>query len=541
MVADDFGVSDVYRAVASKCSGNASRLSDSDFRAALEKLKAEGFSGAKELIDKARADVSADIDHGDSGRGNDIDTHFKTYFRHCRGREGDVTPEKFVDFCETMFGRSRRVAIKFMKNEEQWRRERSMRGEKVDGSGKTADDDSEKLKQAQYVVRLMVAPSGEEFRKAVETFQLEASGLAGERIPLHEYKYGIVMPAADRTLDAIYRAERPDLDHVRVLMKDVGEALEYLHEKGIVHGDLKMQNIIRVDGKMQLIDLDAATRIGEPAANKFSSAVLPPELLYEIDGDQKHKEDIENHWAEDSKECTELWKKVGPKTGAAPTGEKLYGVRTFKTIEKGSSGKPVGNPPLPYDLVSAAVTLDVWSFGIILYTLLATKNFMPVTRDFDLVGADKIKAIVTGNQAFFDNKLKKVNGMDPVARDLLMKIFKRDPRERLQTMTDVLVQPFFSVLDQTRNLDGSTDKIIAEIRKWASIEEEREEEAKRRDEETKRRHEETMRLLASIKTDTMQIRDVSTKTLAQVHHLHVLTNHFCRNPSHGLVLCPRRC
>ena len=204
--ADDFGVSEEYRDVAMKRgSGDAHAQTEADFIGALHDLSKRGFRGARDL-------TVADRD-GDGGSTAGTDTaHYSSYFRHCDvNNDKTITPDEFVDFCETMFGRSRRVAMKFMKNEDQWRRERSMRGKDIDGvtaSGSGQDTDVEDMEtkalDTQYVVGLMDGPKDADFQEAVKSFRLEASG---EPVVLAEYKYGIVMPAADRTLDAIYRSE----------------------------------------------------------------------------------------------------------------------------------------------------------------------------------------------------------------------------------------------------------------------------------------------------------------------------------------------
>ena len=123
---------------------------------------------------------------------------------------------------------------------------------------------------------------------------------------LADYAYGIIMPEADRNLDSIFRSERPNLLHIKSMMHDVGEALQHCHSKGIIHGDLKMLNVVRVEGKMRLIDLDAAAIIDygkndmevvdddtegmddfcrlerRSCGVKFSSGVLPPEMFYQL-------------------------------------------------------------------------------------------------------------------------------------------------------------------------------------------------------------------------------------------------------------------
>ena len=52
-----------------------------------------------------------------------------------------------------------------------------------------------------------------------------------------------------------------------------------MHEKGVVHGDVKPRNVVRFHGKYVFIDMDASLEVGVPAENaKLSTAYAPPEL-----------------------------------------------------------------------------------------------------------------------------------------------------------------------------------------------------------------------------------------------------------------------
>ena len=64
-----------------------------------------------------------------------------------------------------------------------------------------------------------------------------------------------------------------------------------------MHGDLKLNNAIRINDSIKLIDMDAAGNIdnGDFAAAKFSSACLPPELFYDLKSDNEVKS-YEDFW-----------------------------------------------------------------------------------------------------------------------------------------------------------------------------------------------------------------------------------------------------
>lgn len=59
-----------------------------------------------------------------------------------------------------------------------------------------------------------------------------------------------------------------------------------MHRNGVMHGDVKPLNIMRCDGRVKLIDLDAsASLLNGYSGGKSSSAYLPPCLLVgEISG-----------------------------------------------------------------------------------------------------------------------------------------------------------------------------------------------------------------------------------------------------------------
>jgi serine/threonine protein kinase len=221
-----------------------------------------------------------------------------------------------------------------------------------------------------------------------------------------ERLYLLVMPLADRNLFVALKQERwagRDMEEVRYVYKQLLRAVEHMHEKGVLHADIKTLNIVRVGQHWKLIDLDAACEIGtEFVGHKSSSAYVPPELIY-----------------------------VDEAAGTAC-------VRSVVAVESGKAS---------YECVKAHPSFDVWSLGCILYQM-CTADVRPL---FAAGQDDNLSDDRTEEDSLFDlaewsldRKEKKLSRVvDPLARNLLGQMLHRDPLTR-PSLARVLAHPFIS-------------------------------------------------------------------------------------------------
>ena len=216
----------------------------------------------------------------------------------------------------------------------------------------------------------------------------------------------LVMPLADRNLFVALKQERwagKNIEEVRHVFVQLVHCVEHMHEKGVLHADLKTLNIVRTSGQWKLIDLDAACVIGqEPVGHKSSSAYVPPEAIY-----------------------------IDETTDSAC-------VRSVVAVNKGEEN---------YELLTAHPSFDVWSLGCILYQMCTTdvKPLFQGGQDDNLVGVrkgvDNLFALAEWNPALKADKLADV--LDKLARNLLSQMLHKDPLQR-PTLSRVLAHPFLS-------------------------------------------------------------------------------------------------
>jgi len=353
----------------------------------------------------------------------------------------EISKKEFVKFCLDEFGRN--VALKFMRKKDQVQRELDLR----------------RSLNTEYVMRIFPSDKLSEdsdvatFIKPYLTFNDEAGQSPKGHTP-EDYSHLLVMPFGDRNLDTIFRSERPDPLAVRNIMKKVGRSLAHLHEKGIVHGDLKMLNVVRTHGRFVLIDLDASARESQDHVGaKFSSGVLPPEMIDKL-ADYQGKQDVEQY---NKKEDKDEQSKRAPKYSALPE-KKGYVVRSFLTKEISETGQddetgkptettrivPRGEKSLPYELVKALPSFDVWSFGVLLYLLCTQEHLFPVNRDDDIKDGgntgDSFKRLHEWDERELNATLQSIQ--DKYARKLIMRILKKNPSDR-PTMNEILNDDFF--------------------------------------------------------------------------------------------------
>ena len=221
-----------------------------------------------------------------------------------------------------------------------------------------------------------------------------------------EKLYLLVMPLADRNLFVALKQERwagKNMEEVRHVFVQLVHCVEHMHEKGVLHADLKTLNIVRTAGQWRLIDLDAACVIGkEPVGHKSSSAYVPPEAIY-----------------------------VDEKSDSAC-------VRSVVAVTKGEAN---------YELLTAHPSFDVWSLGCILYQMCNpdVKPLLQGGQDDNLVGVrkgvDNLFALSEWSSELKADKLADVP--DKLARNLLSQMLHKDPLQR-PSLARVLAHSFLS-------------------------------------------------------------------------------------------------
>ena len=374
-----------------------------------------------------------------------------------------LSEAKCVEFCTNVLdnGQPREVALKFMSNTEHFRREVDLR---------------DKLKlDSEYVVFV-----NDHFSHDTDDLDFSnALKLIGdeEGIDLGDYKHAIVMPLADRNLDTIFRNERPPPNEVRILAKQLAEALSYVHSRGIIHGDLKAQNVVQIGGRLRLVDFGAAVAFGSFVGAKFSSGVLPPEMIAKLTVDECARFDKYFRVLK----CADPagWAKIDPK---GVDQSSFYAVKTYmpkdycldpehesSSCVTTDSHAASLDSALPYELVPAAATMDVWSFGVILYALHTGSSLFDVNRDDDLTSGEAMKELFEWNESKKLTKLKNVR--DPLAHRLLRKVLAKDPTARYQSMEDMLDDDYFIARwlaevsdDKDKKAEDAIRKVTIELR-----------------------------------------------------------------------------
>ena len=310
------------------------------------------------------------------------------------------------------------------------------------------------------------------------------NGSAGETICLTDYPYALVFPYSNYgdLFDYFFRHGVKGVDETREICRQIGKALTFMHENGIIHGNVSMRNIVlfppMVESEIEegrkhwaLTNLSGACKLsgndafmGKVSAQGFAefySSSLPPEMFVKLS-----KEEL--------KQYREYWEAV----------ERLYGCTVDRSVvdpvvdfqtgvsyvmrchfvpdEEHASKVDEKLPPLPYKLLPAREASDVWAFGQLLFMLCSSGRplFSTNARTSHLLNYKEI----------CEWDINKAEGMvyeyveNPLAQDILLRLLGPYEKRSSLTMETILTHPFFNEVDASTKIA----KTIKEKRSNAS-------------------------------------------------------------------------
>ena len=290
------------------------------------------------------------------------------------------------------------------------------------------------------------------------------------------------MPMASRNMCDSLKHDRftgkEDLDEVRIIFKKLVECVDHMHSKGVLHGDLKPLNIVRMNMGQQydwrLIDLDASCDLPREVdgvvnyvGKKSSTAYMPPNMFFEHKTEDQNGNEECKYYGRTEANLKKYFEEVT--INDDEENEQIRYCLKSANEESEYYEAQAHDEPLKTKeywtkdeiLVKAEPSHDIWSLGCILYQL-CHPYVMPLfnaSRDDNLSSShsdeDNMKTLYEWSD---DTKAKKLDQItDASARNLLSFMLVKKPEERC-TLQRIKVHQFYTNMKEGEaNLPGSKE------------------------------------------------------------------------------------
>jgi serine/threonine protein kinase len=275
-----------------------------------------------------------------------------------------------------------------------------------------------------------------------------------------DFPHVMIFQKSGNTLRTTIESRNLSETDIKHLLCQFGEAIHHVHEKGVMHGDIRSDNAICYRGSagtpeesidyVSLIDFSASGRfLPSPNSNlSFSNEYvgarydsdmkLPPEAFFKLSS--KDERSYLQYWGVSS--MPGEIKPIKSKKG-------LFVPKVFDIEAINMDGSALVKSPsvLPYKLLSASPLVDVWAYGILMLEILGDG-----ARLIAESGLDSNIALWT-DQEISLNIVKKID--NPLLSDLLRQVLVTDPQKRLQSISRILEHPY---MGYTRSPDALGSK-----------------------------------------------------------------------------------